>query len=82
MATTRPSGATCELRRELRIGGCDPASREGEAAFRCLPARMKARYLHKIDYLEADVARLLAMLDESERLEVLSWRDSSGTWQD
>ena len=43
---------------------------------------MKARYLHKIDYLEADVARLLAMLDESERLEVLSWRDSSGTWQD
>lgn len=83
MATTlAPASTPGEIRSDLLIDGYDPSSFGAKLAFRDLSPRMQARYLHRIDYLEADVAGLLASLGEDDRLAVLAYRDADGTWRD
>lgn len=77
--TQRPSDT---VRPELRIGGHDPSTAAGKMAWLSLEPRLKARYLHRIDYLEADCSALLALLGDSERDEVLAWQDRDGCWRD
>lgn len=63
------------IRSDLCIAGHDPASLAGQVAFMELGNDERARYLKRIEYLEHDVANLLALLTDDDRACVLRYRD-------
>lgn len=70
-----------DIRPSLRIGGHDPATEAGKRAFLKLTACRQADYLHRIDYLEADVRSLLQALSPDRQAEVLGHVDADECWR-
>lgn len=67
------------IRRELLIGGHDPGSLAGQIAFMELSNPERARYLKRIEYLSGDISNLLSLLPDTDRAEVLAYRDEYGS---
>lgn len=59
------------LRPSLLVGGHDPGSAAGLLAFLGLAPAEQASYLHSLEYLEADYARLLSSLTAEQQAVVL-----------
>lgn len=70
-----------DIRPSLLIGGHDPATEAGKRAFLRLTACKQADYLHRIDYLEADVRFLLRALSPDRQVEVLGHVAWDGCWR-